>query len=239
VTDLPKTREGALLFCADVWARTAELVRAIHEHPFNTALGDGTLDRDRFAFYLVQDARYLAAFSTALATASVRAGDTEDAAFFAGSAHTALVAERGLHAGYLDEFGLTAEDVAGIGTSPTCLGYSSYLKATALTEPFGVLVAAVLPCFWVYQDVGEALLERTSDEPDHPYRAWIATYSDPDFAASVRHAKSIADRLAETTDPTTRAAMTAAFCRATEYEWMFWDSAYRRESWPTTAYLAP
>lgn len=223
------------MFCDDVWDRCAKLVRAIHEHPFNTALGEGTLDRDRFAFYIVQDARYLEAFSKALATASVRAADPDDAAFFASSAHTALVAERSLHAGYIEEYGLTSDDLAGIITSPTCLGYSSFLQATALAEPFPVLVAAVLPCFWVYQDVGEALVAKATD--DHPYRAWIATYADPEFAEAVRHARTIADRLADRADTPTRDAMTGAFCRATEYEWMFWDSAWHRETWPTREWL--
>jgi len=229
---------NAASFCDDVWARAAKLLRAIHEHPFNTELEAGTLDRDRFAFYIVQDARYLVAFSKALATASVRAADPEEAAFFAQSAHTALVVERGLHAGYIEEFGLSAADIEGIATSPTCLGYSSYLQAAALAEPYPVLVAAVLPCFWVYQDVGSALLERTRDVADHPYRAWINTYADPEFAASVERVKGIADRHAASAEPSVREAMTAAFLRATEYEWLFWDSAYRRETWPTAEWLS-
>ena len=224
-------------FCDEVWARAGKLVRAIHEHPFNAELGAGTLDRDRFAFYIVQDARYLVAFAKALATASTRATDPDEAAFFAQSAHTALVVERSLHSGYVEEFGLTA-DIEGIPTSPTCVGYSSYLQATALAEPYPVLVAALLPCFWVYQDVGAALLERTAPTIDtHPYRAWISTYSDPDFAASVDRVKAIADRLAAA-EPASRAAMTDAFLRATEYEWLFWDSAWRRETWPTAQWLA-
>ncbi|MEV5751772.1 thiaminase II [Actinoallomurus sp. NPDC052308] len=225
------------MFCDDVWKRSARLLRAIHEHPFNTALSAGTLDRERFAFYIVQDARYLEAFSRALAVASTRATDTDDAVFFAESAHAALAAERTLHAGYIEEFGLTADDLAGIDTSPTCLGYASFLQATALADPYPVLAAAVLPCFWVYQDVGTALLENTADVEDHPYRAWIATYSDPAFAESTERAKDITDRLAATTDPATREAMTRAFFRATEYEWMFWDSAWRRETWPTAEWL--
>jgi thiaminase/transcriptional activator TenA len=226
------------MFCDEMWARTAKLLDAIHEHPFNTALGEGTLDRDRFAFYIVQDGRYLEGFSKALATASVRAADTGQAAFFAQSAHAALAAERMLHAGYIEEFGLGADDLAGIVTSPSCLGYVSYLKAAALAEPYPVLAAALLPCFWVYQDVGARLLERTPDLAGHPYQAWISTYSDPGFAASVEQAKEIVDRLAADADGPTREAMAAAFCRATEYEWMFWDSAWRRESWPTAGWLA-
>ncbi|MEV1177975.1 thiaminase II [Nonomuraea sp. NPDC049784] len=227
-----------MTFSEKIWTRTATLLDAIHNHPFNTALRDGTLDRDRFAFYLVQDGRYLVAYSKVLATASARATDPADAAFFAQSAHTALVVERGLHAGYLEEFGLTAGRTEGIATSPTCLAYSSYLQATALAAPLPVLAAAVLPCFWVYQDVGTALLERTAGAPGHPYRTWIATYSDPSFAASVEQAKALVDRLAELADSATLQAMEEAFCRATEYEWLFWDSAWRLETWPTARWLA-
>ncbi|MGN9841515.1 TenA family protein [Nonomuraea sp. H19] len=224
------------MFCDDMWLRTADLMSAIHDHPFNVALGAGTLDRDRFAFYIVQDGRYLEAFSKALATASARATDPADAAFFAQSAHAALAAERLLHAGYVAELGA---DAAGIATSPTCLAYASFLQATALAAPYPVLAAAVLPCFWIYQDVGTTLLRRTGDTPDHPYRKWISTYSDPGFAASVEQAKAIADRLAATADAATREAMAAAYRTAAAYEWMFWDSAWRRETWPTARWLAP
>ncbi|SDL02140.1 thiaminase (transcriptional activator TenA) [Nonomuraea maritima] len=223
-------------FCDDMWQRTAELMKAVHDHPFNVALGDGTLDPDRFAFYIVQDGRYLEAFSKALATASVRATDPGEAAFWAQSAHTALAAERLLHAGYVADLGA---DTAGVATSPTCLAYASFLQATALTAPYPVIAAAVLPCFWIYQDVGMALLGRAGDLDGHPYGKWIATYSDPGFAASVEQAKAIADRLAAAAEPDTRAAMERAYCRAAAYEWMFWDSAWRRETWPTAGWLAP
>ncbi|MFC7648982.1 hypothetical protein ACFQX6_57545 [Streptosporangium lutulentum] len=65
----------------------------------------------------------------------------------------------------------------------------------------------------------------------------MSTYADPDFAKSVEQAKEIADRLAATADGVTRAAMTEAFVQATEYEWMFWDSAWHREAWPTAQWL--
>ncbi|TYB69874.1 thiaminase II [Nonomuraea sp. PA05] len=219
------------MFCDDVWQRTAELMRAVHEHPFITALGDGTLDRERFGFYMVQDARYLEAFAKVLATASVRATTPDDAAFWAQSAHTALAAERLLHAGYIEEL-----DASG-PTSPTCLAYASYLQATALSAPYPEIVAAVLPCFWIYQDVGAALLKRAGDTGGHPYGKWISTYADPGFAASVEQAKAIADRLAAAAGPDTREAMARAYCRAAAYEWMFWDSAWRREAWPTERWL--
>ncbi|MER7015950.1 thiaminase II [Saccharopolyspora sp. NPDC000359] len=224
-------------FCAQAWAHTADLQRAIVEHPFNAALTDGTLDRDVFAFYIVQDARYLVGFAQALAAAASRADNPEDAAFLSGAAQGALVEERRLHAGYVAEFGLTDEEIAGIGTSPSCLAYTSYLRATALTEPYPVLLAAVLPCFWVYQHVGTTILEATGGADEHPYRAWIQTYADDEFAAAVLTARELVDRVAASADEQTRQKMLAAFTRATEYEWLFWNSAWTKEAWPTARYL--
>jgi thiaminase/transcriptional activator TenA len=43
---------------------------------------------------------------------------------------------------------------------------------------------------------------------------------------------AITDRAATATTAATRARMLAAFVRACQYEWLFWDGAYRRRGWP-------
>jgi len=225
-------------FCAVAAARTASLRQAIAEHPFNVALADGSLDAERFAFYLVQDARYLIAFARSLALASARAPDTEAGAFFAGSARTALVVERSLHEGELARLGWSEARAAGLATSPTCLAYSSFLGAVAATEAWPVVVAAVLPCFWVYYEVGTEIAKRTAGHVAHPYRAWIDTYSDEEFASSVATIRRIADDAAAEASPRLVEQMADRFARATSYEWMFWDSAWRLEGWPTEPWLA-
>jgi thiaminase/transcriptional activator TenA len=126
-----------------------------------------------------------------------------------------------------------------VETSPTCLAYTSYLLATAQTASYPELVAALLPCFWVYQHVGTEILARQARDADNPYAAWIETYADDEFAASVRSCRDAVDAAAAGADERTRARMLAAFTRATEYEWLFWDSAYRMESWPTEKLRGP
>ena len=230
MSTLPAPPAGG--FCAEAWERTADLQQAIVDHPFNKALADGGLERDVFAFYIVQDARYLVGFAQALSAAATRADDPADAAFLAGAAQGALVEERRLHAGYVEEFGLTDEEIDGIDTSPTCLGYTSYLRSCALIESYPVLLAAILPCFWVYQYVGSKILDATGDVEGHPYKAWITTYADEAFAASTETVRGIADRAAAESDPETVTRMQAAFVTSSRYEWMFWDAAYRQEDWP-------
>lgn len=212
-------------FCADVWAATAKTRDAIDELPFVRGLRDGTLDRDRFAYYMTQDALYLRGFARALASAAAKAGNGEEIALFAKAAHDTIVVEGALHEGAV---GRVADEAT---PSPTCNAYTSYVLSVAHTQGYPELVAAVLPCFWVYADVGERLMAKVKDLSGHPYGEWIATYADEEFARSTERVKAVADRLADRSDGPTVAGMREAFVRATTYEWMFWEAAWRREEW--------
>ena len=121
--------------------------------------------------------------------------------------------------------------VADAEPSPDCLAYTSYLIAAAYHDPWEVLVAALLPCFWLYWDVGCAIAR--SAAPQNPYKAWIDTYSDEHFGDAVRAVIAIADRAADTASAKTRTRMLAVFARACQYEWLFWDGAYQRRGWPS------
>jgi thiaminase/transcriptional activator TenA len=218
-------------FCAQAWERTEKLQLAMVELPFNQELAAGTLTRERFQFYLVQDSRYLIGFARALAAAASRAPSPADIAFFAGSAHEAIVVEHSLHEGFFDRFAMSESAQAAVETSPTCLAYTSFLLATAQSAGYPELLAALLPCFWVYHQVGSQIVAGQS--ADNAYQVWIDTYADEEFGRTVQACRDAVDRAAAAADPATRERMFTAFRTATEYEWMFWDSAYHLESWPT------
>ncbi len=189
---------------------------------------------DDFAFYLRQDALYLAGFAKALALLAARSPQPEAAAFWAASSRTAAVVETTLHSGILTE--IDGADIIE-EHSPACLGYVSYLIATAATAPYPVAAAAVLPCFWIYGDVAARLAKSAatllSANPEHPYATWVATYDDDGFQASVLTARQIVDEAASSASEAERAAMTTAFTIATRYELLFWHSALDRQPWPT------
>jgi thiaminase/transcriptional activator TenA len=198
--------------------------------PFNEALAAGTLPAERFQHYIIQDAHYLIAFGRALAIAAAKADDTDGIVQFSEAAKVAIIVERALHADYFRQFGVTADDFARAPLSPACHHYSSYLLATAWAEPYPVALAALLPCFWIYAEVGRDIHGRAA-EPN-PYRAWIDTYAGEDFHAAVRGVIATTDRLAAKASPETQSAMHVAFTRATQLEWMFWDSAWNLGDWP-------
>jgi thiaminase (transcriptional activator TenA) len=210
--------------------RTQALRAAIHALPFNIELATGVLARERFEYYVIQDALYLGQFSRALAIAAAKAPDTATLQSFAQSALGAVAVERALHEHYLRAFGVDPAALASTEPAPDCFAYTSFLLAAAYHEPWGVLVAALLPCFWIYWDVGCAIAETAA--ADNPYRTWIDTYADPRFGEAVQGVIAAADRAAEAGTAALRAKMLAAFTRACQYEWLFWDGAYHRRAWP-------
>lgn len=218
-------------FSDEAWRRTAALRAAIHRLPFNTELAAGTLSAERFRCYILQDAIYLGEYARVLALAAAKAPDAATVKAFGHAAVEAIAVEQALHGRYLAEFGVDPAAVAAAEPAPDCLAYTSFLLATAHQQPWEVLVAAILPCFWIYWDVAGAIVREAA--ADNPYRAWIDTYADPRFGDAVRLVIDIADRAADGATPAVRAAMLAAFARSAQYEYLFWDGAYQRRGWPT------
>lgn len=217
-------------FSEDAWTHIAPIYRKILAMPFNQELASGSLSREKFVRYMLQDAHYLVHFGKALAVTGARAPDPDAMIQFTHSAEACVVVERSLHESFFKTFGIAAEDAAATKPSPTCSHYVSYLLATAHNAPYEVSVAALLPCFWIYGEVGKHLLQIAA--PGNPYQAWIDTYADEEFEAGIGKVIAIADSAAAATTPIIREQMIGAFERASILEWMFWDSAYRLESWP-------
>lgn len=218
-----------MTFTAELWERIAPIRAAIDAHPFVRGLEDGTLDRDLFTGYMAQDAIYLDAYARALAAAAAQAPTPEDVVFWATSASGAILVERELHAAHVADF-------AAAVASPTTTAYTNHLLALAAGGSYAALAAGLLPCFWIYEDVGTRLKSRVEDAhgalATHAFGDWIGQYGDPEFAKSTQQAIAIVDRLAADASAATRAAMRAAFVTASRYEWMFWDAAHRAETWP-------
>ncbi len=217
-------------FTETVWRQVAPIRQAMATMPFNAELRDGTLSRARFQFYLLQDSFYLKDYGRALALAAARAPNADLILEYAKRAEIAIVVERALHEGFLKDFGLSRAEIEAAEPSPTTLAYTSYILAVAHGASFEEAVAALLPCFWVYREVGLAIAAEAAQP--NPYQAWIDTYAGEEFGAAVACQIEITDRLAAAASPERRAQMAAAFHRCTQLEWMFWDSAYRQETWP-------
>jgi len=198
---------------AEVWDAAAAVRADIEACAFVRGLGDGSLPRHAFTWYLAQDAGYLGEYARLLARASALAPTPYEQAFWARSAQSALVEEQRLHDARLD--GSPPADPA-----PATRAYTNHLHASART--YGELVAALLPCFWVYADLGTRL--SAARRESHPYDDWLAAYGDPAFAEASAQAVRIADAAARGASAAERSRMSDAFLRSAEHELRFFEA---------------
>src|SRR5712691_6958254 len=194
-----------MAFTDELWREIEPIYTAILRHPFLRGLTEGSLPRESFQFYAVQDALYLREFARALSLAAARAPEDEWIIMFNEHAAGALRVERALHESFFKEFGLAPGEVAATPLAPTNLGYTSYLLAVAYGAPFHEAMAALLPCYWIYWEVGKELERAGSADP--LYKRWIGTYASEEFAAVVRAVLAATDQVAERLTPSERDAM--------------------------------
>lgn len=209
----------------EIRAQWWEGIRSVRERidalPFVVGLGDGTLDDQTFRGYLAQDALYLRDFARALATASALAPTLAEQAFWAAAAEGSITAELELHESWLAD-GAHADTRADQATT----AYLNHLLARCVGGDYATLIAALLPCFWLYHDIGTRLLSRSHDA--HPYRSWIETYAEEGIAVSTETAVGFVMDAAARVDDATRDTMRDAFIRSAEHELAFFAAPLNR-----------
>ncbi len=221
---------SGVTFTRSLWQAIEPIYGRILAHPFLRGLTDGSLPQEAFRFYAVQDALYLRDFARALSVAAARAPREDWIIMFNEHAAGALKVERTLHESFFKDWGLSPEAVSATPLAPINLAYTSYLLAVAYGAPFHEGVAALLPCYWIYWEVGKELERAGSRDP--LYSRWIGTYASEEFGSVVRQVLACVDELAGTLREDERAVMRRHFVTTSRYEWMFWDMGWRREAWP-------
>ena len=226
--EIPVTeREG---FTNELWRSITSIYNEILAHSFLQGLTDGTLTEERFRFYVLQDGVYLREYARALSLTGVRSPNESALVMFNEHSAGAITVERSLHEGFLQNLGVTQDEANQTAPSPTTLAYTSYLLKIASLSDYPEVLGAVLPCYWIYWEVGKALLERGSPNP--MYQKWIDTYGSEEFGSLVEAVLDLTDRACKDLNSSQNARVTDAFVTTSRYEWMFWDAAWRLEGWP-------
>lgn len=212
------------------WAETAPIYQKITEMSFIKELADGSLPREKFLFYIAQDDIYLQAYARTLAMIAARATNAVEVAAFTKFAQIALVSEQMMHEEF---FAKTPVEGPAAEIQPACHHYTNFMLASAAAAPVEVAMAAVLPCFWIYREVGAYIYKsaKSSGVENNPYQAWIDTYVGEEFDALVDEAIALCDAAAERSTPDLREKMTAAYAFAARLEYDFWNAGYLLRKW--------
>lgn len=218
-------------FSALLRRRGERIWRAIEGHPFLRELHAGTLPMDRFSYFILQDYVYLLDFAQVLCQGAAKSPDLETLELFAHHALGAVEVERSFHASFGKTLGLSREQLDAVEKGPITQAYIGHLQAVARSGSLSEIVAAVLPCYWIYGEVGRRLYSKRPSKPKI-YREWIETYASKGFWKLVREQIQLMDRLGAAAKTDEKKLLAEHFILSSRYEFMFWQQAYRLESWP-------
>lgn len=200
--------------------------KASFDHPFITALHDGTLPEDTFRYYLIQDHHYLTAFAALHEAISEHLPAAQAKVLLTlneGSGEDTIRDK--MHA----ELGITATDFATTPVAPTAYAYISHMYYQLNEVNPQAAVAGLLPCYWIYAQIGAHLAKLTSPKP--LYQAFFDAYASDDFTTSTNQMLDLVNQTAAASSPDVQTQMATAFKRSAVYESHFWQMAYQKERW--------
>lgn len=204
----------------------ASVWEACLRHPFVTGIGNGTLDMEKFRYFMLQDYLYLFDYARVFALGVVKARDPELMRVFAANVDAILGGEMKIHRAYMKRLDITEEQVFSVKPALANLSYTNYMLSVAQTGGPMEIVASILACSWSYAEIGQALAA-IPGAAEHPfYGEWIRGYASEEYAATNQALIELMDSLAADAGEEQLAYLTDVFVNCSRYELGFWDMAW-------------
>lgn len=210
----------------------AHIWEKIFAHPFLAEIERATLPLDKFKFYIKQDYTYLVDFARCLGIAAAKSEDIETMRTLASLLEAGTTIEIEMLEGLGERLGVPAMDLRTAEPAPSNVAYMRHFLYVAYSGSVGEIMASMLPCMWTYQEIGERI-EGGPAFDEHPfYREWRDTYRSREYVELVGWYKDLTDRYASEAGSREKGLMKKHFLLSSRYEFMFWDMAYKKETWP-------
>lgn len=215
-----KTTERLLMATKDIWA-------AYSEHPFVLGLQDGTLDREKFRYYIIQDYLYLEEYAKVFALGIAKAKSQETMQLFSKYVTLLTEGEMDIHRGYMGKFAVSREELEATPRALDNLSYTSYMLRIAYEEGEAEILAAILSCAYSYEVIAKTMLVRNPSAADHLfYGEWIRGYADPHYSEENILLLETTDHLTEHYTEAQLRHLEEIFTACSRYELAFWELAW-------------
>ncbi|UOR46518.1 thiaminase II [Helicobacter pylori] len=197
-------------------------------HPFVQGIGHGTLERDKFRFYIIQDYLFLLEYAKVFALGVVKAYDEAVMREFSNAIQDILNNEMSIHNHYIRELQITQTELQNAHPTLANKSYTSYMLAEGIKGSIKEVTAAVLACGWSYLVIAQNLSQIPNALEHAFYGHWIKGYSSKEFQACVSWNINLLDSLTHASSKQEIEKLKDIFITTSKYEYMFWDMAYQK-----------
>lgn len=196
------------------------------KHPFVKGIGEGTLDKEKFKNYLIQDYLYLKDYAKVFAMGLVKARTMKEMKFYHGSIKGVLDDETAVHVNYLKGFGLSTEEVEEYKSELTTESYTNYMIGIALKGDLKDIAMTIMPCTWSYYYIGKHLYETYKENlKDNFYTPWIEGYASNEFREYTQEWIDYIDDICNDISEVKKERLKDIFIKSSLYEMEFWNMA--------------
>ena len=218
-------------FCDRLFQNVQPIWEKSHQHPFVKGIGNGELELDKFQFYIIQDYLYLIEYAKVYALGVVKAKDLQVMSKFARQIDGILNGEMNIHKEYAKRLGISIEEMEQAKPASMNLAYTNYMLSVSQSGTLAELVASLLPCMWSYWEIGKRLNDVPGASDHEFYGEWIRGYSSEEYAELCIWVIELMNELAEGKSEKELAHLEEIFMTTSRFEYLFWDMAYRKETW--------
>ncbi|MEO0636697.1 MAG: thiaminase II [Pseudomonadota bacterium] len=158
--------------CSEAWT-------AYTDHSFVRQMGDGSLLREAFQHYLVQDYLFLIQFSRAYALAIYKSRSVEDMRSSLEGLKAILEVEMKLHVKLCADWGLSERDLQEAPEARATVAYTRFVLDAGAAGDLLDMKVALAPCMIGYGEIGARLAQGL--KASNPYGVWINEYAGSDY----------------------------------------------------------
>ena len=196
------------------------------EHPFVLGMKDGSLEFNKFKFYMIQDYKFLIEYCRVISIAISKAKSFEFMSFLSNLLNETLNSEMKLHESFCDDFGIKKSDLINSKSALGTQSYCNYLLSIAYKFESELIACSLLPCQWGYDEIGRNLLKDNQAKEESFHKRWINAYNDPEYQNVTTWLINYVDSIKEKVD---NKIANEIFEESLQQELKFWDSAWDQE----------
>lgn len=197
------------------------------EHPFVKGIADGSLDKDKFCYYMLQDYVYLIEYARVFALGVAKAEDMASMRYFAAYVGQILDGEMNIHRAYMERLGIRQEEAEEVRPALANSSYTSYMLQLAYKEGPASIAASILACALSYEYIARRILEEHPQADQHPFFGeWISGYADPGYHEANEQLIALTEALTEHASEKELQHLEDIFVECSRYEMAFWDMGW-------------
>ncbi len=207
-------------FTTNLWSES--LYKQMLTHPFAKGLQNGDLPKKTFRHYLRQDALYLKDDLRAFETLAKRLKKGKQKSFFKQICKDLVELERLFDKELLKKFHAKKAHKK----SKIIKKYTSFLLKTSLHKHVFYAYCALLPCFWLYSNVGLKIYKKSVQ--NNPYEDWIEFYKDEEFLKYTKKFIKIVEKSSKYLSKKELKEAKKFFVKSCKFELAFFDEAIKK-----------